>query len=76
MQKPKPTNGKSLYDFLTPQQYQVAIAESERISAKLARDPSQIITHAELQRRLAQKKRQPKTHESSRFPDYTIVESE
>lgn len=41
---------------LTGEQYQTAIAESERISAELARDPSKIVTHAELKQRLAAKR--------------------
>ena len=38
------------------QQRQAVIAESQRISAELKRHPEQIITHAELKRRLAAKK--------------------
>ena len=38
------------------QQRQAVIAESQRISAELERNPEQIVTHAELKRRLAAKK--------------------
>ena len=38
------------------QQREAVIAESKRISAELERNPGQIITHAELKRRLAAKK--------------------
>lgn len=37
------------------QQRQIVIAESQRISAELERHPDQIVTHAELKRRLAAK---------------------
>jgi len=37
------------------QQRQTVIAESQRISAELERNPDQIVTHTELKRRLAAK---------------------